>query len=128
ALQMTNIIRDVREDAERGRIYLPQEDLQRFNVKEADILALKQTHELTQLLEFETQRARQFYHEALAVLPIEDRYSQRTGLMMSAIYSATLDEIEKDGFNVMTHRVSLTPIRKLWIAWKTGRQEKKNNQ
>lgn len=126
ALQLTNIIRDVREDAQRGRIYLPEEDLQRFHVKAEDILALKQTSELAQLLQFETERAQQFYTEAKALLPAEDRYNQRTGLIMSAIYEATLAELQREGFQVMNHRLSLTPLRKLWLAWKTARNEKRH--
>jgi phytoene synthase len=125
AFQLTNIIRDVREDAERDRIYLPEEDMVRFNVRSEDILALKQTPELTALLAFQTQRARHYYQEAKAALPAEDRYNQRTGLIMSAIYEKTLDELERDGFQVMQRRISLTPIRKLWLAWRTARQEKK---
>lgn len=125
AFQLTNIIRDVREDAERGRIYLPEEDMQRFNVCREDILALQQTAELTALLEFEAERARSFYREAKAALPEEDRFHQRTGLIMSAIYEATLDELQRDSFQVMAHRISLTPLRKLWLAWTTARQEKK---
>ncbi|MBL1321293.1 MAG: presqualene diphosphate synthase HpnD [Methylophaga sp.] len=125
ALQLTNIIRDVREDAERGRIYLPQEDLQKFNVKTEELLELQSSEELIACLTFQTERARQYYQQAMDVLPDSDRYSQRTGLIMAAIYEATLDEIEKDGFKVMQHRVSLTPLRKLWIAWRTARQQKK---
>jgi len=125
ALQLTNIIRDVREDAERGRIYLPQDELERFNVKADDILSLKSTPELTALLEFQTARAKQYYQQAMNALPAEDRYTQRTGLIMAAIYEATLDEIVKDNFQVMKQRVSLTPLRKLWIAWRTARREKK---
>jgi phytoene synthase len=125
AFQLTNIIRDVREDAERGRIYLPQEDLERFGVSNEDILALKQTPQLTELLKFEAERAHQFYQEAKTALPAEDRYQQRTGLIMSAIYEKTLEELEHDDFQVMRQRVSLTPLRKLWIAWTTARKEKK---
>jgi phytoene synthase len=126
AFQLTNIICDVREDAERGRIYLPEEDLARFGVKAEDILALKQTPELTKLLKFEADRARGFYREAMALLPAEDRFNQRTGLIMSAIYETTLDELERDGFRVMQQRISLTPLRKLWLAWKTARRERKH--
>lgn len=125
ALQLTNIIRDVREDAERGRIYLPQDELQQFNINTDDLLALKSSPELVELLKFQTARAKQYYQQALQFLPETDRYSQRTGLIMAAIYEATLDEIEKDGFQVMQRRVSLTPIRKLWIAWSIARREKR---
>ena len=125
ALQLTNIIRDVREDAERGRIYLPQDELQQFNVKADDLLDLKSSPELIELLKFQTARARQYYQQAMQALPDSDRYTQRTGLIMAAIYQATLDEIERDNFQVLQHRVSLTPIRKLWIAWQTTRKEKR---
>jgi phytoene synthase len=125
ALQLTNIIRDVREDAERGRIYLPQDELQQFNVRADDLLALKSSPELINLLKFQTARAKQYYQQALQLLPENDRYTQRTGLIMAAIYEATLDEIEKDNFQVMQHRVSLTPLRKLWIAWRIARREKR---
>lgn len=125
ALQLTNIIRDVREDAERGRIYLPQDELQQFNVSADDLLALKSSPELIDLLKFQTARAKQYYQQALQVLPESDRYTQRTGLIMAAIYEATLDEIEKDNFQVMHHRVSLTPLRKLWLAWRIARREKR---
>lgn len=128
ALQLTNIIRDVREDAERGRIYLPQDELQKFNVKADDLLALKSSPELIELLKFQTARAKQYYQEALQLLPDSDRYTQRTGLIMATIYEATLDEIVKDNFQVMHHRVSLTPIRKLWLAWSTARREKRLHQ
>lgn len=125
ALQLTNIIRDVREDAERGRIYLPQDELARFGVSETDILNLRQTDALTACLTFQTQRALSLYDEAIALLPAADRYQQRTGLIMAAIYRKTLEEIALDGYQVMQHRVSLTPLRKLWIAWRTTRSEKR---
>ena len=125
ALQLTNIIRDVREDAELGRIYLPQDELTRFNVKADDLFNLKSSPELIELLKFQTERAKNYYQKAMQLLPDCDRYSQRTGLIMAAIYEATLDEIEKDGFGVMQRRISLTPLRKLWLAWRTARREKR---
>ncbi|OUR65573.1 squalene synthase HpnD [Methylophaga sp. 42_25_T18] len=125
ALQLTNIIRDVREDAERGRIYLPQDELDKYNVKADDLFNLKSSPELIELLKFQTERAKTYYQKAMQALPDCDRYSQRTGLIMAAIYEATLDEIEKDGFGVMQRRISLTPLRKLWLAWRTARREKR---
>jgi phytoene synthase len=125
ALQLINIIRDVREDAQRGRIYLPLEDMQRFGVTEQQLLNLEDSAELTQLLEFETQRARSYYDEAMQLLPKTDRFHQRTGLIMAAIYRATLDEIEAHGYKVMKGRVSLSALRKLWLAWQTSRQERR---
>lgn len=125
AFQLTNIIRDVREDAERGRIYLPLDEMQQFGVSEQSILDLQQTEALTKLLEFQTQRAEQFYQEAMQLLPPQDRYHQCTALIMAEIYRTTLQEIAIDNFQVMKQRVSLTPIRKLWLAWCTYRREKK---
>ncbi len=121
AFQLTNIIRDVGEDARRGRIYLPVEDLQRFNVPAEDILNYRETPAFQALMLFQIERAEQFYAQALALLPAVDRKPQRPGLMMAAIYRATLEEIRRDGAEkVLNQRLSLTPIRKLWLAWKTS--------
>ena len=122
AFQLTNILRDVREDARRGRIYLPHEELQRFKVQEQDILSYQHTAQVQALLQSVLQRARSHYATALSLLPDEDRLAQRAGLIMAAIYQATLDEIERDGLRVLERRVSLTPVRKLWIAWRTARR------
>ncbi len=119
AFQLTNIIRDVGEDARRGRIYLPIEDLQRFNVPAAEILEARYSDNFRALMEFQAERARQFYTQAFAHLPAIDRKSQRPGLVMAAIYRTLLEEIARDGFHVLDRRTSLTPIRKLWIAWRT---------
>ena len=119
AFQMTNIIRDVGEDARRDRIYLPQEDLQAFGVSNADILDCKQTPAFEALMAFQAKRAKSLYDAAFAALSPEDRRPQRPGLIMSAIYRTLLDELERDGFKVLHQRTSLTPMRKLWIAWKT---------
>jgi len=119
AFQLTNIIRDVGDDARRGRIYLPVEDLQRFGVKAADILNGRYSDGFSQLMRFETERARALYRDAMRDLPPEDRRAQRPGLMMAAIYHALLQEIERDGWQVLHQRIALTPLRKLWLAWKT---------
>ena len=119
ALQLTNIIRDVGEDARRGRIYLPIDELQRFEVTPHEILSATSSDRFVNLMRFQQQRARETYREAYALLPAADRRSQRPGLIMSAIYLALLEEIGRDGFRVLDHRVSLTPVRKLWIAWRT---------
>ncbi len=119
AFQMTNIIRDVGEDARRDRIYLPQEELQKFGVSVADILDGRQTPAFANLMEFQAARATSLYETAFAALATEDRRSQRPGLIMSAIYRTLLEEIRRDGFKVLHQRTSLTPLRKLWIAWKT---------
>ncbi len=119
AFQLTNIIRDVGEDARRGRIYLPLDELDRFQVSEAEVLESRPSERFRQLMGYQLQRAEQFYAQALAELPGEDRAAQRPGLVMAAIYRALLAEIRRDGFPVLTHRTSLTPLRKFWIAWKT---------
>jgi phytoene synthase len=118
ALQLTNILRDVGEDAMRGRIYLPIDELQRFDVKAHEILKRSYSDRFTALMQFQAQRAHSLYDEALALLPDADRRAQKPGLMMASIYRALLTEIERDNFPVLHQRVSLTPLRKLWLAWK----------
>ena len=119
AFQLTNIIRDVGEDARKGRVYLPLEDLQRFGVTVGDLLAARHGERFVELMRFQAARAREQYAAAYALLPEVDRRAQRPGLIMSAIYSTLLEEIERDGFLVLDRRTSLTPIRKLWLAWRT---------
>lgn len=124
AFQLTNILRDVREDAMRGRLYIPLDELRRFGVGVSEIMGNRGNERIRALLKFQAERAREYYRKAFELLPEVDRYAQRAGLAMAAIYLATLEEIERDGFDVLERRVSLTPIRKLWLAWKTVRQEK----
>ncbi|MTW04272.1 presqualene diphosphate synthase HpnD [Pseudoduganella ginsengisoli] len=119
AFQLTNIIRDVGEDARKGRIYLPVNELQQFNVTAADLLNARHSENFEKLMRFQAERAQQMYDEAFALLPAEDRRAQRPGLIMAAIYRTLLTEIQDDGFHVLNQRISLTPIRKLWLAWKT---------
>ena len=119
AFQLTNIIRDVGEDARRGRVYLPIDELQRFNVPVADILNARYSENFSRLMAFQYERAESYYRAAFAALPLVDRRAQRPGLIMAAIYRALLDEIRRDDFQVLHQRISLTPIRKLWLAWKT---------
>ncbi|HEY1325470.1 MAG TPA: presqualene diphosphate synthase HpnD [Casimicrobiaceae bacterium] len=122
AFQLTNIVRDVGEDARRGRIYLPQEDLDRFGVSAGEVLRARASGDFTGLMAFEVRRAREWHARALDELPAEDRHAQRAGLAMAAIYRALLDEIERDGYRVLDRRLALTPLRKLWIAWRTARR------
>jgi phytoene synthase len=119
AFQLTNIIRDVGEDARKNRIYLPVEDLRRFGVPAADILNARESEGFMSLMAFEAERAKAYYAEAMSALPVSDRKAQRPGLIMAAIYRTLLEEIERDGFRVLAQRTSLTPLRKFWIAWKT---------
>ena len=118
AFQLTNIIRDVGEDALRGRIYLPIDELQRFDVKAHELLQRVDSERFQALMRFQAQRAHALYDEALGLLPEADRRTQKPGLMMASIYRTLLREIERDDFRVLQQRVSLTPLRKLWLAWR----------
>lgn len=125
ALQLTNILRDVHEDAVRGRVYIPLDELKRFEVKPEEFRFNVTRESHRELFAFQAARAADYYSKAESQLPDQDRYAQRTGLIMAAIYRALLGEIERDGFRVLEHRVHLTPLRKLWIAWRTARSIKK---
>jgi phytoene synthase len=127
AFQLTNIVRDVGEDAARGRIYLPVNELQRFDVKAHELLrrgaapgADRSDFEqrFRALMDFQCQRALGLYDEALALLPAADRRAQKPGLMMASIYRTLLREVAADPLLVLTRRVSLTPLRKFWLAWR----------
>ncbi|RZI77675.1 MAG: squalene synthase HpnD [Variovorax sp.] len=118
ALQLTNIIRDVGEDALRGRIYLPVNELQQFDVKAHELLNRVYSERFVALMKFQAERAHAAYDEALALLPAADLRAQKPGLMMASIYRALLREIERDNFQVLNQRVSLTPLRKFWLAWR----------
>ncbi len=119
AFQLTNIIRDVGEDARRDRVYLPLDELARHDITVADLMHARASDGFRQLMQFQVVRALGYYRDAFALLPAADRKSQRPGLVMAAIYQTLLAEIRADGSQVLTQRVSLTPLRKLWIAWRT---------
>jgi 15-cis-phytoene synthase len=118
AFQLTNIIRDVGEDAQRGRIYLPVNELQQFDVKAHELGKKGYSDRFTALMKFQAARAHTLYDEAMTLLPVADRRTQKPGLMMASIYRTLLREIEADGFQVLHQRTSLTPLRKFWLAWK----------
>ena len=120
AMQLTNIIRDVGDDARRGRIYLPMAELKQFDVKAQEILNRGYSERFTALMKFQAERAHRSYDEAFALLPDVDRRAQKPGVMMANIYRTLLREIEADGFQVLHQRTSLTPLRKLWIAMRTN--------
>ena len=124
ALQLTNIIRDVGDDARMGRIYLPMAELQQFDVKAHELLKRESpwgySGRFAALMRFQAERAHRCYDQALALLPEADRAAQKSGLMMANIYRSLLREIEADGFQVLHQRTSLTPVRKLWIALMTN--------
>ena len=124
AMQLTNIIRDVGDDARRGRIYLPIDELQRFDVKAHELLKRQApwgySDRFTALMRFQAERAHRTFDEAMALLPEADRRAQKPGLMMANIYRTLLREIEADNFQVLHQRTSLTPLRKIWIALRTN--------
>ncbi len=119
AIQLTEFICNVGGQARRNRIYLPMDELKKFGVPAADILQARYSDGFVELMKFQSARAGDFFRKALDALPAEDRRSQRAGLIMAAICRATLAELERDGFRVLTHHTSLTPLRKFWLAWKT---------
>ena len=119
AFQLTNIIRDVGEDARRNRIYIPLDELGRFGIDTGDILRGRAADRFADLISYQIARARNFYARAFSALPDADRRAQRPGLVMAAIYQSLLNGIESKKTNVLTTRASMTPIRKLWIAWRT---------
>lgn len=121
AFQLVNIIRDVGEDAARGRIYVPEEDLTKFSLTSQDLLEKRYSEHFVALMQHQAKRARDYYTKSLEALPPVDRYTQRSGIIMGNIYFALLKEIEKLQFRVLHQKIRLTPLRKLWIAWKTSR-------
>jgi len=122
AMQLTNIIRDVGDDARRGRIYLPMSEMKQFEVTAQEILNRGYSERFSALMRFQATRAHQNYDEAFALLPAADRAAQKPGVMMANIYRTLLREIEADNFQVLHQRTSLTPLRKLWIAMRTNWQ------
>jgi 15-cis-phytoene synthase len=118
ALQLTNILRDVGEDARKGRIYLPVAELQKFDVKAHEVLNAIHSERFVALMRDQAAKAHQLYDAALALLLPVDRRAQKPSLMMAAIYRDLLREIEHSNFQVLNQRISLTPLRKFWLAWK----------
>ncbi len=118
-LQIVHILRELGDDARRGRIRIPLDDMTRFDVAPADILAGRYVDGFVPLMRCEAQRARDAFAEAARLLPPADPRAQLPGRIMAAIHGALLDELERDGFRVLHQRVALTPLRKLAIAWRT---------
>lgn len=116
AFQLTNIIRDVGEDARRGRIYIPLDELERAGVTEEQLLNSKSSEQIQALLLKQIERAELFYDKALNQLPKADIKPQLPGLIMAAIYRALLEEIKPEPNLVLTHKIMLPPFRKLKLA------------
>jgi 15-cis-phytoene synthase len=111
-LQMTNIIRDVRKDMENGRIYLPQEDLARFHYSETELMQRHHNDRFVQLMEFQARRARQFFANAAAALPTEDRRAMTPAEIMGSVYRGLLRQIELDKFRVFEKDYQLSKMEK----------------
>ena len=115
AFQLTNILRDVREDAERGRIYLPREDLRRFGVSPEDFAAGKRTEAFVRLMRFEAARAKSYYEQSLPLLDLVHPRSRPSLWALITIYSRLLERIEETGYDVLSRRVRLSALEKSWI-------------
>ncbi len=125
AFQLTNILRDVYDDYKNDRIYIPQDELEKFGVTEHDIKTQNNNAAFKKLMKFQAERANSFYDKAFLHLPDSDRYTQRAGIIMAAIYHALLNEIINDDYQVLKHRIRLSSLRKIWIAWRTKSAENK---
>jgi len=128
AFQLTNIIRDVYDDYKNDRVYIPQDELEKYGVTENDIKTQNHNEAFNELMRFQTERANSYYDKAFAQLPDSDRFTQRAGIIMSSIYHALLTEIIKDNYQVLIHRVRLSSYRKIWIAWRAKRNENKRHK
>lgn len=128
AFQLTNILRDVKEDAERGRIYIPQEELVDFRVPVEHLKMDTTSPQAQRLFAFQAKRAQDYYDKAFGELPEEDRYSQRTGLIMSAVYHRILEEIEHRDYALLEGEINISKTKKIWAAWQAARREKKRQQ
>jgi phytoene synthase len=123
ALRLADIVCDLGQDVRRDRLFLPLEDLQRFRVNDADVLACRHTPAFESLLAFEIERTLRQLDEALARLPAIDRAAQLPSVILARLARAQLEEVGRDGYRVLERRVALTPLRKLWIAWRTRLSE-----
>jgi phytoene synthase len=119
ALQLTYILRELRPDILKGRLYIPQEELVRFKVSEQSLFNRQLDDTVQALFAYQATRIRAYYHNAFKYLSKKDRFNQRSGLIRAQLALATLQEIENDGFQLFKHRIHLTPLRKLWITWRT---------
>ena len=127
AFQLTNILRDVKEDADRDRIYLPQEDLQRFGVTEHDVKQGVMNDGFRALMQFEAERAKEFYRQAQALFPLVHKAGRPTLSIMINIYRGILDSIERNGYDVHSRRARVSTAKKLGIvasAWLNSRLQR----
>lgn len=122
ALMLAQFVHEIGNDARHGRIYVPIDELQRYNVTAADLINRRYSDAFTQLMQFQTARARDALHSALAAIPAAERRAQRPLRSLAALSLALLDEVEREGYQVLHQQIVLTPVRKLWIAWRAARR------
>lgn len=125
ALQLTDILRNLRRALLKGYLYIPQEDLERFQVTEQTLFNCQMSETVQALFAYQATRIRAYYNNAFKYLATEDRFNQRSSLIQAQLALATLQEIENDGYQVFEHYIRLTPLRKLWITWRTNWQAKR---
>ncbi|MFQ5356120.1 MAG: presqualene diphosphate synthase HpnD [Mariprofundaceae bacterium] len=125
ALQLTNILRDLKEDADRNRIYIPREDRLKFGVRDEDFMRGNMTNGMKSLLVHYGDKADVCYRKAVNLLPACDRTPLRPSLIMGSIYYAHLQRLKATDFDVWQQPVRLLPVRKIWIAWKAWHREKR---
>jgi phytoene synthase len=116
AFQLTNILRDIREDAGLGRIYIPAEDLDRFGVSPDDLRFARRTEPFGRLMEFEIERARGYYRESSGLLDLVDREARASLWALIAIYSSLLEHVSESHYDVLSRRISLSGAEKTWIV------------
>ena len=128
AFQLTNIIRDIYEDALRGRFYLPQDELEKFNISQNDIIDKEKADKIIPLIQYQIERAKEYYQKAYSFLPDTDRHAQTSGLIMADIYSAILHKIEAQPEKILQQRIHLSSLKKFWIALTSLYREHRNHQ
>lgn len=124
-LQLTRLLRETRNNAQAGRIYIPEDEMQQAGVTRGDLLAPQTSERLRDLFKQQADRAREFFHNALERIPDRDRHPQRAGLILIELHREQLDAMEEDGFRLLEQATRLTPLRKFWIAWRTARRQKR---
>jgi phytoene synthase len=119
AIQFSHILRNTHADSRRGKLYLPRDEMSQHGISEKDFIQPRCSDNMQDLLTAQIARADDYFAQALSLLPAQDRAAQRYGLIQGAIYRTMLDKLQKNHCRVLTEQISLSPLRKLWIAWRT---------
>lgn len=121
-LLLFEVFYDTRQQVQQGRWYLPEDEMRQFSVQPGDLMAAQTTDRVRQLFAFQADRIRDYYRRALEALPDVDRHAQCSLLVRMELAMTLLAEIAEDGYRLLEQRTSLTPLRKLWIAWRSRRR------